>query len=153
MLGYNLGRRLGPKLREANWIFRSLTGTEAEAIRAEVAVGRDLERAFLDQMEPSADPHARDLVAELGGRLAARVESREWRFRFRVVEAPEVNAFALPGGPVFLTRSLIQFCDQDRDELERLGAKTGDVRGLESYFSSHPPVEVRIRNVSRSPGR
>jgi beta-barrel assembly-enhancing protease len=116
-LGYNLGRALSPRLRQANWLLRSLTGTEAEAIRAEFAVGRDLARSFSRQFEVCADPAVHDLVTELGTRLADRVTVPDWRFTFAVVTPPEVNAFALPGGFVFLTRSLVEFCERDRDEL------------------------------------
>jgi predicted Zn-dependent protease len=116
-LGYHLGRQVGPKLRQANWIVRSLTGTEEEAIRAERAVGRDLEQAFASQFEPCPDPAVRDLVTGLGSRLAGKVENREWRFRFHVVEAREVNAFALPGGVIFLTRSMTEFCAREENEL------------------------------------
>jgi predicted Zn-dependent protease len=116
-LGYNLGRYLSPRLREANWLLRSLTGTEAEAIRAEFAVGRDLARSFSRQFGTCPDAVVNDLVTDLGTRLAHRVTDPHWRFTFAVVTAPEVNAFALPGGFVFLTRSLVEFCEQDRDEL------------------------------------
>ncbi len=34
-LFYHLGRLVGPKVRQANWVYRSLAGTEAESVRAE----------------------------------------------------------------------------------------------------------------------
>ncbi len=43
-LFYNLGRKLGPKVRKAKWLWQSVTGTEADAIRVEHEVGRDLAR-------------------------------------------------------------------------------------------------------------
>src|SRR5262245_35799612 len=116
-LGYDLGRRLGPKVREANWLLRSLTGTEAEAIQAEAAVGRDLARSFAGQFGACPDGTLQDRVTDLGARLADHVQNRHRRFRFSVVEAPEMNAFALPGGFIFLTRSLVDLCDQDRHGL------------------------------------
>jgi len=42
---YKLGRMVGPKVHKAEWVFRSLTGTEAEAIVAEQSVGRALAQA------------------------------------------------------------------------------------------------------------
>src|SRR5262249_17295894 len=53
---YKLGRFLGHQSRKANWAFRSLTGTEAEAVRAETAVGHDLARDVLEQTEADPDP-------------------------------------------------------------------------------------------------
>src|SRR5262249_908385 len=45
---YQIGRLVGSNLRKANWVARSLAGTEAEAARAEHAVGRDLAASFLE---------------------------------------------------------------------------------------------------------
>jgi predicted Zn-dependent protease len=127
-LGYNLGRVLGPKVREANWIFRSLTGTEAEAIRAETAVGRDLAQSFARQFEACPDRDVRDFLADLGTCLAGRLTNRHRRFCVSVVQAPEINAFALPGGFIFLTQSLVEFCDRDRHALAFiLGHEMGHV--------------------------
>jgi len=41
-LFYNLGRKMGPKIRKAQWMWTSFTGTEDDAIRLEQRVGVDL---------------------------------------------------------------------------------------------------------------
>ena len=65
---YNVGRFLGGQARKAKWAFRSLTGTEAEAVRAEHGVGRDLARAVLEEVEADPDPAvARWLEARRAG--------------------------------------------------------------------------------------
>jgi predicted Zn-dependent protease len=114
---YNLGRLIGPKVRKAEWVVRSLTGSEAEAVVAEQAVGRDLARAFLEQMEPDRDPAAREHLDYLAARLTPGLREPTRGFRFLAVRAPEPNAFALPGGYVFVTRRLIDLCSWDHDEL------------------------------------
>jgi predicted Zn-dependent protease len=114
---YRLGRMVGPRLRKANWVYRSLTGTAAEAITAEHAVGRDLAQAFLQQLETDGDPAVRARLDALGARLSACVRERRWRFQFLAVRAPEVNAFALPGGFIFVTRRLLAECGPDQDGL------------------------------------
>lgn len=125
---YNLGRMIGPKVRQANWAYRALAGTEAESIDAEMAVGRDLAQAFLHQLEPDPDPAAQELLDHVGPRLVACLRERRWRFRFRSVLAPEVNAFALPGGVVFVTRRLLLTCADDLDGLAFvLGHEMGHV--------------------------
>lgn len=114
---YNMGRMVGPGLRKANWVLRSLTGTEAEAAQAEFAVGQDFARAFVQEMEIERDTEVERLLDDIAGRLTGCVRDRARRFSFCVVRMPEVNAFALPGGFVFLTRSLIELCRRDADEL------------------------------------
>jgi predicted Zn-dependent protease len=125
---YNLGRKIGPQLRKANWVYQSLTGTEAESIQAEHPVGRDLARAFLEQSELDADPAVAQLLGDLGGQLVNCVKNRQWPFHFLTVRSADVNAYALPGGFVFLTRPLLQLCQWDRDEIAFvLGHEMGHV--------------------------
>jgi predicted Zn-dependent protease len=125
---YNLGRLVGPKVRKAEWLMRSLTGSEAEAIAAEQAVGRDLARACLQQFEPDSDPAARQHLDYLAAKLTAALRDRRWGFRFLAVRAPEVNAFALPGGFVLVTRRLLDVCAWDHAELAFvLGHEMGHV--------------------------
>lgn len=46
-------------------------------------------------------------VTEIGNKVAQRVERPGISYRFRVIDSPMINAFALPGGYVFLYRGLI----------------------------------------------
>jgi beta-barrel assembly-enhancing protease len=114
---YKLGRFLGDQSRKANWAFRSLTGSEAEAVRAEEAVGRDLARAVLEQTEADHDPEVARWLGQIGGLLAGAVGQKERHFAFRSVLVAEPNAFALPGGFVFVSRPLLRLCQGSHDDL------------------------------------
>jgi predicted Zn-dependent protease len=114
---YRLGKMIGPPLRQANWVFRSLTDTEAEALRAESAVGRDLASALMQQMELDREPAVEAILVDLKYRLAQGLRNRQRQFQFLAVKASEINAFALPGGFVFITRPLLEFCQWNQDEL------------------------------------
>src|SRR5262249_12494825 len=87
-----------------------LTGTDAEAVRAEEAVGRDLARDVLGQVEADPDPAVARWLTEVGGSLAAAVSQKERHFAFRSLLVPEPNAFALPGGFIFVSRALLRLC-------------------------------------------
>ena len=54
-LFYNLGRKVGPHFRKAKWILQSMTGSEAEAIKAEHEVGQDLARQVRGQLRPDGE--------------------------------------------------------------------------------------------------
>src|SRR5215813_6865557 len=114
---YKLGRFLGTQSRKAHWAIRSLTGTEAEAVRAEEAVGRDLARDVLDQIEVDPDPAVARWLTEVGGLLVAAVGQKERHFVFRSLLVPEPNAFALPGGFIFVSRPLLRLCQGSHDDL------------------------------------
>ena len=61
------------------------------------------------------DPQIGGYVAEIGGRLVANSETPRARFTFTVLNTPEVNAFALPGGYVYVTRGLIALANSEAE--------------------------------------
>ncbi|HUT31460.1 MAG TPA: M48 family metallopeptidase [Sedimentisphaerales bacterium] len=116
-LFYNLGRKVGPHVRKAKWMWQSMTGSEADAIRAEHEVGQDLARQIKGQLKPDPEPRTAQMLNEVGFRLAACVANKLRRFSFETVEGGEPNAFALPGGFIFVTRSLVELCEWQEDEV------------------------------------
>lgn len=112
---YNLGRALGPKVRKGQWLWQSLTGTERERVEAEFAVGRDIAAAMRAGMGVDTDQEAGRMVAELGAKLADASKNRHRRFEFSLVKADRPNAFALPGGFVFVTRPLFDLMEEPEE--------------------------------------
>src|SRR5207244_784045 len=53
---------------------------------------------------PDSDPVVK-YVQRLGAQLAAHAPGQKWPYSFHVVNQKEINAFALPGGPVYVNRS------------------------------------------------
>lgn len=120
MLGglfYNLGRKMGPKIRKAQWMWTSFAGTEADAIRLEHGVGLDLADEARRQLPLDTDPHTRQVLDEIGRRLAACVTNKQRSFRFDAFATGEPNAFALPGGFVFVNRPILELCRWDNNEI------------------------------------
>jgi len=116
-LFYNLGRKVGPQVRKAKWLWQSMTGTEADAIKVEEEVGRDLAHEIRSQLGTGREPKTTQVLNEIGRDVAACVANKLRVFSFETVDGAEPNAFALPGGFIFVTRSLADLCLPDRSEL------------------------------------
>lgn len=116
-LFYNLGRKVGPKVRKARWMWQSVSGSEADAIKVEHEVGMDLAREIRQQLGTGQEPQTDQVLNEIGNHLAACVANKSRRFSFETVKGPESNAFALPGGFIFVTKSLVELCRYDRNEI------------------------------------
>ena len=114
---YELGRTAGPRIRKAQWAWQSVFGSEDDIIAAENLVGQDLAAEVLRQVHPCPDEGLTATVSDLGARLAQCLVNQRRRFRFHVIEMPSPNAFALPGGHVFVTRSILDLCQQQPDEM------------------------------------
>jgi len=73
------------------------------------------------------DPDLGGYVAEIGGRLVANSEMPNFPFTFTVLNSPEVNAFALPGGYVYVTRGLVALANSEAELAGVIGHEIGHV--------------------------
>jgi beta-barrel assembly-enhancing protease len=113
---YNLGKSAGRSLRKGRWYWESVVGSEGDAIEAEFAVGRDLAAAVRAEAGVDADPRPRKVLDDVTPKLVARVRDKRRRFAFDVIADASPNAFALPGGFIFISRSLVELCGWRADE-------------------------------------
>src|SRR5579859_6715353 len=54
-------------------------------------------------------------VQQLGAKLAAHAPGEKWPYNFHVVNQKEINAFAMPGGPVYINLGTIQAADNEAE--------------------------------------
>jgi predicted Zn-dependent protease len=73
------------------------------------------------------DPAAVSTLNRLGRQLAARADSTGREYTFYLVDSPEVNAFALPGGHIFVNRGLVESADQASEFAGVLGHEIAHV--------------------------
>jgi len=108
-----LGRSTGDLARMGGEL---VTGEEVEGsplARHEARAGEMVALKVLGEHPLARDEGLARLVEEIGARLAARARRREIPYRFAALESDEPNAFAVPGGAIFITRSLIDLCGRD----------------------------------------
>lgn len=118
---YNLGRKIGreavPAIRKSKWIWDGLTGTEEEALRAEIAAGSALASELRSISTPVSDPTVATLIEEICRELSSCVRSKGRSFRCEVIRDDVPNAIALPGGVLFFSDTLVELCERQPDEL------------------------------------
>src|SRR5687767_1997840 len=74
----------------------------------EKALGVDAAAQIDRELPFVTDPQINEYVSRLGNALATANDDRGREWQFRVVDAEQVNAFALPGGFVYVNRGLIE---------------------------------------------
>src|SRR5687767_9844009 len=78
----------------------------------DVELGREAAAEAKKQLPMLNDGRVDDYVESVGARLAEAIPAEfrhpEFRYTFEVVNQKEINAFALPGGPMFLNRGMIE---------------------------------------------
>lgn len=74
----------------------------------EIAVGRDVAARLLGAAPLANDTRLQHYVNNVGRWLASQTERPDLPWQFGVLEAPQLNAFAVPGGTIFVTRGLME---------------------------------------------
>lgn len=109
-------------------MWASATGAQADIIRLEHDAGLDLAREAKKQLQMDDEPGTRQVLDEVGSRLAERVTNKLRTFRFEAFHCGEPNAFALPGGFIFISRPILDLCGWDESEVAFiLGHEMGHV--------------------------
>jgi Zn-dependent protease with chaperone function len=99
-------------------------------VQDDVKLGNDAARQVEKQFPILNDVEATNYVASIGERLVAAIPSQfrqpSFDYRFKIVNASDINAFALPGGPMYVNRGMIEAA---RNE--------GEIAGVMAHEISH----------------
>jgi Zn-dependent protease with chaperone function len=98
----------------------------------EVQVGRQEDVKVRQQYGVYDNKALQKYVDEVGQRLARASHRPDLQFTFTVVDAPEINAFALPGGFVYITRGIMSFLNSEAELAGVLGHEIGHVTARHS---------------------
>lgn len=78
------------------------------------------------------DPGLQAYVDSVGQALAAVSERPELPWSFKIVDDPVINAFALPGGPVYLARGIMAYFNTEAEMASVLGHEIGHITARHS---------------------
>jgi len=96
----------------------------------DVKLGREAAAQVEQQMPLLRDDNVTSYVSDIGQRLAAAIPAElqhpEFHYTFKVVNVKEINAFALPGGPMYVNRGMIEAAKNE-----------GEVAGVIAHELSH----------------
>ena len=93
----------------------------------EVAIGEQTAQDVNAQLPIVTDPYIASYITELGDTIAGRTSRADLKWHFYVVNSHQVNAFALPGGFIYVNRGLIESTDRADELAGVLGHEIGHV--------------------------
>jgi beta-barrel assembly-enhancing protease len=109
----------------------------------DVQLGREAAAEIRKQLPSLEDSRTKAFIERIGTRLTAQIPSRyrqpAFRYTFEVLNLSDINAFALPGGPMFLNRGMI---DAARTE--------GEVAGVMAHELAHVVLRHGTAQASRA---
>jgi Zn-dependent protease with chaperone function len=99
-------------------------------VQDDVKLGNDAARQVEQQFPLVNDAAAERYVESVGQRLVAAIPAEfqqpAFNYRFKIVNASDINAFALPGGPMFVNRGMIEAAKNE-----------GEMAGVMAHEMSH----------------
>ena len=98
----------------------------------EVAMGKQAHQQVLKQYDVYQIPELQQYVNEIGQKLAKKSHRANLDFHFTLLDSPEVNAFALPGGYVYITRGIMAYMNSEEQLAGVLGHEIGHVTARHS---------------------
>jgi predicted Zn-dependent protease len=98
----------------------------------EISIGKENHPQILAEMGQYNDPELQRYVNDIGQRLAKTSERPNLPWTFTVVDQPVVNAFAVPGGFIYITRGILAYLDNEAQLVGVLGHEIGHVTARHS---------------------
>jgi predicted Zn-dependent protease len=98
----------------------------------EIALGQEMDVEVRREMGVYDDANLQEYVSSIGLQLAKQSERPALPWHFAIVDSPAVNAFALPGGYIYLARGILPFLEDEAQLAGVLGHEIGHVTARHS---------------------
>lgn len=111
-------------------VINPVTGQAERSVmseQAEVAAGAKAHQQVLQEYGVVRDARVQAYVNNLGQRLAKLSHRDQLQWHFTVLDSPEINAFALPGGYVYVTRGIMAYLQSEAELAGVMGHEIGHV--------------------------
>lgn len=97
-------------------IYNSATGRQEVYFidtQAEISLGKDMAKQLSSQMQLVSDPKMQERLDKIGAKISAVSDRQDLKYSFNIVKEKEFNAFAIPGGNVYVNSGLIEAANDD----------------------------------------
>ena len=98
----------------------------------EISQGRGYHPEIIKAFGLYDDAELQQYVNQIGQQLAAMSHRNNLTFHFTVLDSSDINAFALPGGYVYITRGIMAYLDSEAELAGVLGHEIGHVTARHS---------------------
>jgi predicted Zn-dependent protease len=98
----------------------------------EIRTGQEMDEQVRREMGIYRDEALQQYVEDVGMKLARESQRPTLPWHFTIVDSPAVNAFALPGGYIYITRGILPYLDNEAQLAGVLGHEIGHVAARHS---------------------
>ncbi len=110
----------------------------------DVQLGQEAAKEIEQEVQVVNDKQLTNYIADIGKRLAANSQAPDYPYSFKVVADDSINAFALPGGPIYVHSGLITAAD---NEAQVAGVLAHEVGHVALRHSTHQISKARMWQI------
>src|SRR5262249_6306603 len=122
-------------------------GFNSFSVEQDVELGREAAKDAERQLALVSNREAVDYVTALGQKLVAKAPNEyKFPFTFKIVDDKSINAFALPGGPVYVNRGAIEAADNEAQLAGVMGHEIGHV--ILRHGTNQPSKSQLVQGVA-----
>jgi len=110
----------------------------------EQGIGRTAASEILAQYDVCSNPRMNASVQEVGRRLVVGLGAAPYAWKVRLLDSPDVNAFALPGGYIFVNRGLVERASDGHEVAGVLAHEMQHVLGRHGIDNLAREIGLRI---------
>lgn len=111
------------------------------SLETEIAMGKETDIAIVKKFGIYQNKSLQLYVNKIGQKLVSQLSDKVFpKYYFRIMDSPEINAFALPGGYVYVTRGLLALVNSEAELACVIGHEIG-------HIIFHHSAKQMVRNI------
>lgn len=114
------------------------------SVEQEIEIGREVNAQVRKEMPQFKDTQVTAYIGAIGRRLTAHAPGPKYPYSFGVVDQREINAFALPGGPIWVHRGLLQAA---ANESQVAGVLAHEVAHIAQRHAASQMTKASVANL------
>ena len=141
------GRSAATGLLFAAVITGSVAAIQLVSVADEITIGKQAQAEVRKETPELKDAAAQAYIARIGRRLAAQAKGARYPYSFSIANYREINAFALPGGPVWINRGAIE---ASKNESQLAGVLAHEIAHISQRHSARQLSNALVTNLGLS---
>jgi predicted Zn-dependent protease len=126
------------------WASTAIGALSLISVKDEIAIGRQAQQDVRRQVPELRDSSVNTYIERLGRRIAAHADGPRYRYSFDVANKRDINAFALPGGPIWVHRGAIEAA---QNEAQLAGVLAHEIAHIANRHAADQITKGTFANV------
>jgi predicted Zn-dependent protease len=110
----------------------------------EIAMGKEYDPQIVQMYGVYDDDRLQEFVTAMGNQMAQVSHRPQLQYEFKVMDSPVLNAFAVPGGYVYITRGILAYLNNEAEFAGVLGHEIGHIT---ARHSAHQMSQQQLAQV------